>query len=73
MTYKALILDQDSCMTTELQRQQPQFVELQIRRASTVEEFAKAVTTDSPDLILFHETPGLTGLQILTELKKRTT
>jgi two-component SAPR family response regulator len=68
--YKALILDQDSHMADELQRGHQQLVDLQIHRAATIEELAKAVTTNSPDVILFHETPNLTGIQILIELKK---
>lgn len=57
-------------MVDGLQGGHQHLVELQIQRAGTIEELAKAVASGSPDVVLVHETPDLTGVQVLGALKK---
>jgi len=67
--YRAMVLNPDTSLEKNLQQGQ-QMVELEVQSANSIEQLSHEVTKGTVDVVLLYETPELTGLELLHQVRK---
>ena len=68
--YRALVLNPDKSLKNDLHQRQ-QIVDLAMQSANSIEQLSQEVTKGTVDVVLLYETPELTGLELLHQVRKR--
>lgn len=67
--YRAMVLNSNSSKEKDLHQGQ-QLAELEMQAADSIEQLSQEVTKGKVDVVLLYETPELTGLELLHQVRK---